>query len=162
MKKSPHNQRYLETLLKLKYHLEDSYECYDFLAQDLKAEGEVNAAIGQLFALNQEKASQAFLRQVSLIKSMYKIVKQQITLVEAANATSYGWNVAKHLEPEHGIFSEQDKANTKALREAEASVRRDNKEFNARKNIKKRGGTRWKKGAQPPRRTLAQNARINL
>ena len=31
MKKSPHNQRYMDTLLKLKYHLEDSYECYDFL-----------------------------------------------------------------------------------------------------------------------------------
>ena len=49
---------------------------------------------------------------------MDKIVKQQITLVEAANATPYGWNIAKHLEPEQGIFSEQDKANTEALREA--------------------------------------------
>ena len=68
MKKSPHNQRYLKTPLKLKYHLEDSCECYNFLDQDLKAEGEVNAAIGPIFALNQEKASQAFLRQVRLIK----------------------------------------------------------------------------------------------
>ena len=155
MKRSPHNQRYLETLLKLKYHLEDSYECYDYLAQDLKAEGEVSVAVGQLFALNQEKVAQAFLKQVCLIKGMDDIVKQQITLVEAANATPYGWNVAKHLEPEHGIFSEQDKANTKALRDAEASVRRDNKEFNTRKNTKRRGGTRWNKGAQPPRRTPA-------
>ena len=31
MKKSPHNQRYMKTLLKLKYHLHDSFECYDFL-----------------------------------------------------------------------------------------------------------------------------------
>ena len=75
MKRSPHNQRYLETLLKLKYHLEDSYECYDFLAQDLKAEGEVSVAVGQLFALNQEKAAQAILKQVSLMKGMDKIVK---------------------------------------------------------------------------------------
>ena len=43
-------------------------------------------------------------------------------LVGATNVTPYGWNVAKHLEPEYGIFSEQDKANTKALREAEALV----------------------------------------
>ena len=50
------------------------------------------------------------------------MIKQQITLVEAANATPYGWNVAKHLEPGQGIFSEQDKDNTKALREAEALV----------------------------------------
>ena len=67
--------------------------------------------IGPLFVLNQKKAAQAFLRQVSLIKNMDKIVKQQISLVEAANATPYGWNVAKHLEPEHRIFSEQDKVN---------------------------------------------------
>ena len=120
MKRSPHNQRYLETLLKLKYHLEESYECYNFLAQDLKAEEEVSVAVGQLFALNQEKVAQAFLKQVCLIKGMDDIVKQQITLVEAANATPYGWNVAKHLEPEHGIFSEQDKANTKALSEVKA------------------------------------------
>ena len=93
---------------------------------------------------------------------MDKIVKQQITLVEAANNIPYGWNVAKHLEPKHGIFSEQDKANTKALREAEASVRRDTKEFNAKKNTKRRGGTRWNKSAQPPRRTPAQNTWINL
>ena len=97
----------------MKYHLEDSYECYDFLGQDLKAEGEVNAAIDPIFTLNQEKASQDFLRQVSLIKNMDKIVKQQITLVEAANATPYGWNVAKHLEHEHGIFLEQDKAKSR-------------------------------------------------
>ena len=152
MKEFLHNQRYLETLLKLKYHLEDSFECYDFVAQDLKAEGEVDTAVGQLFALNQDKAAQAFLRQVSLIKDIDKIVKQKITQVEATNTTPYGWNVAKNLEPEHGIFSEQDKANTKALREAEALVQRDNREFNTRKNTKRRGGTRW---------TPAQNSRIN-
>ena len=76
---------------------------------------------------------------------MDKIFKQQIMLVEAANATLYGWNVAKHLEPEHGIFSEQDKANRKALREAEVSVQRDNREFNARKKDIKKGGTRFNK-----------------
>ena len=107
----------------------------------------MNATIGQIYALNQEKALQAFLKQVSVIKNMDKIVKQQITLVEAANVTPYGWNVAKHLEPEHSIFSEQDKANTKALREAEASVWSDNRKFNPRrKDIKKKGGTKFSKG----------------
>ena len=86
---------------------------------------------------------------------MEKIVKQQIKLVEAANATPYAWNVAKHLEPEHNIFSEQDKANTKALREAEASVGRDNRKFiTRRKDIKKKGGTRFNKYIYHPRRLL--------
>ena len=40
-------------------------------------------------------------------------------LVEAANATPYEQMVANHLELEKGIFSEQDKTHTKALREAE-------------------------------------------
>ena len=115
MKKSLHNQRFIEVLLKLKYHLEDSYGCYDFLGQDITAEGEVNSALGLLFALNQEKASQAFRKQVSLVKQMDKIVKQQIMLVEAANATPYGWKVANHLENEKGIFSEQDQTHTKAF-----------------------------------------------
>ena len=79
---------------------------------------------------------------------MDKIVKQQIMLVEAANATLYGWKVANHLESEKGIFSEQDQTHTKALREAEGFVRRDNREFNARrKDIKKRGGTRFRRGS---------------
>ena len=80
----------METLLKIKYHLEDSFDCYDFMSQDYKVEGEVDTAMGHLFALNQEKAAEAFLRQISLIKDMDKIVKQQLTLVEAKNATSYG------------------------------------------------------------------------
>ena len=36
-------------------------------------------------------------------------------LVEAANATPYGWKVANHLESEQGIFSEQDKTHTEAF-----------------------------------------------
>ena len=59
--------------------------------------------------MNQEKAAQAFINQIKLIKDMDTLVKQQITLFEAANATPYGWNVAKHLEPRQGISSEQDR-----------------------------------------------------
>ena len=147
MKKSLHNQRLIEILFKMKYNLEYSFECYDFLGEDLSAEGEVNQALGPLFALNQEKADQAFLKQVGLLKDMDNLVRQQIMLVEAANATLYGWKVANHLEPEKGIFSEQDKNHTKALREAEGFVRRDNREFNAwKKDIKKRGDTRFSRG----------------
>ena len=62
MKKSLHNQRLIEVLLKLKYNLEDSFGCYDFLGEDLSAEGEVNPALVLLFALNQEKALQTFLK----------------------------------------------------------------------------------------------------
>ena len=152
-------------MLKLKYHLEDSYGCYNFLGQDLTAEGEVNSALGPLFALNQEKASQAFLRQVSLVKQIDKIVKQQIMLVEAASATPYGWKAANHLENEQGIFSEQNKTHTKALREAEGFVRRDNREFNTRrKDIKKRGGTRFGRGLNHSKRagfTPGSNNRVS-
>ena len=81
--------------------------------------------------------------------------------MEAANATPYGWKVANHLGSEQGIFSEQDKTHTKALREAEGFVRRDNREFNARrKDIKKRGGTRFnhsKRGCFTPE----PNNRVN-
>ena len=52
MKKSLHNQWLIEILFKMKYNLEDSFECYDFLGEDLSAEGEVNQALGPLFALN--------------------------------------------------------------------------------------------------------------
>ena len=151
-------------MLKLKY-LEDSNGCYDFLRQDLIAEGEVNSALGLLFALNQEKALQAFLRQVSLVKQMDKLVKQQIMLVEAANAMPYGWKVANHLESEQGIFSVQVKTHTKALREAEGFVRRDHREFNTRrKDIKKRGGTRFGRGLNHSKRggfTPGPNNRVN-
>ena len=78
---------------------------------------------------------------------MDKLVRQQLMPVEAANATLYGWTVANHLEPEKGIFSEQDKTHIKALRETDGFVRRDNREFNARKkDVKKRGSTRWVSG----------------
>ena len=96
-----------------------------------------------MFALDQEKADQAFLKQVGFLKYMDKLVRQQIMLVEAANATPYGWRVANHLEPEKERFSEQDKTHTKALWEADGFVRRDNWEFNGRtKDVKKRGGMR--------------------
>ena len=35
MKKSLHNQRLIEILFKMKYNLEDSFECYEFLGEDL-------------------------------------------------------------------------------------------------------------------------------
>ena len=112
MKKSLHNQWLMEILFKMKYNLEDSFECYDFLGEDLWAEGEVNQALGPLFALNQEKAAQAFLKQVGFLKDIDKLMRQQIMIVEAPSPTLYGWKVVNHLEPEKGIFYEQDKTHT--------------------------------------------------
>ena len=71
---------------------------------------------------------------------MNKILKNKIMLVEAANTTPYRWKVANYLEPEKGIFSEQDKASTKVLREAEGFVRRDNREFSTRKRMLRKEG----------------------
>ena len=70
-----HNKRLIEILYKMGYDLEDSFECYEFLKEDLSNEGEVKQTLGPLFALNQEKAGQAFLKQVSLLKNMNKLKK---------------------------------------------------------------------------------------
>ena len=137
-------------------YLEDSNGCYNFLRQDLITEGEVNSALGLLFALNQEKALQAFLRQVSLVKQMDKLVKQQIMLVEAANAMPYGWKVANHLESEQGIFSEQDKTHTKALREAEGFVEGTTENLTPEgKTLRKEGALGSEGGSTIPREEVS-------
>ena len=90
MEKSVHNQWLIEILSRIRYKLEDSLDCYEFMKEDLYAEGKINQALGPLFALNKEKVAQAFLMQVELLKSMHKLIIQQIRLVEAANATPIG------------------------------------------------------------------------
>ena len=52
MKNSLHNQQLIEILLKMKYNIEDSFDCYDFLKEDLSAAGKVKQVLGPLFALN--------------------------------------------------------------------------------------------------------------
>ena len=79
-------------------------DCYEFMKEDLYAEGKINQALGPLFALNKEKVAQAFLMQVELLKSMHKLIMQQIRLVEAANATTIGWKVTEHINEEKGIL----------------------------------------------------------
>ena len=81
-------------------------------------------------------------------------------MVEAANAPLYGWNAAKHIEPEQGIFSKQDKVNTQALREAQTSVQRDNKMFKSRGSAKRKGGTRWGQETRFPISTPYENAKV--
>ena len=83
MEKSMHNQQLIDILSKIKYKLEDSFECYEFMKEDLDAEGKIKQALGPLFALNKDKP---FL----LLKSMHKLIMQQIRLVKAANATPIG------------------------------------------------------------------------
>ena len=90
MEKSVHNQWLIEILSRIRYKLADSLDCYEFMKEDLYAEGKINQALGPLFALNKEKVAQAFLMQVELLKSMHKLIMQQIRLVEAANAMPIG------------------------------------------------------------------------
>ena len=82
-------------------------DCYEFMKEDLYAEGKINQALGPLFALNKEKVAQAFLMQVELLKSMHKLIMQQIRLVEAANATPIGWKVTKHMNVEKTSWKEE-------------------------------------------------------
>ena len=100
MEKSVHNQWLIEILSRIRYKLADSLDCYEFMKEDLYAEGKINQALGPLFALNKEKVAQAFLMQVELLKSMHKLIMQQIRLVEAANAMPIRWKVTKHMNVE--------------------------------------------------------------
>ena len=81
MEKSVHNQWLIEILSRIRYKLADSLDCYEFMKEDLYAEGKINQALGPLFTLNKEKVAQAFLMQVELLKIMYKLIMQQIRLV---------------------------------------------------------------------------------
>ena len=91
-------------MYKIGYDLEDSFECYEFLKEYISNGREVNQTLGPLFALNQEKAGQAFLRQVNLIKKINKHIKQQIFLAKAANATPFGWKVMNYWDLEKSNF----------------------------------------------------------
>ena len=85
-------------------------------------------------------AAKAFTGQIKLLLQMKHLITTRRTLVEAANASSYGWMAAKHMESGHGIFSLEDKDLMKSLREAEMVVRRDTREFKAhRGNSSNRG-----------------------
>ena len=113
--------------------------------------------MSEFFGQSPDLAEKAFGRQMELLAQMNKLLTTQRTLVEAAKASLYGWSAAKHMEEEHGIFSTEDKTNTKALRDAEMAVRRDNREFKARRgnySPRGRGGkrTRWEANNQavPP------------
>ena len=44
-----YNKRLIEILYKIGYNLEDSFECYEFLREDLSNEGEVKQTLGPLF-----------------------------------------------------------------------------------------------------------------
>ena len=68
MEKSVHNQWLIEILSRIRYKLADSLDCYEFMKEDLYAEGKINQALGPLFTLNKEKVAQAFLMQVKILK----------------------------------------------------------------------------------------------
>ena len=99
------------------------------MKEDLYAEGKINQALRPLFALNKEKAAQDFLMQVELLKSMYKLIKQQIRLVEAANATPIGWKVTKHMNVEKYIMEGRIKSMAQELNIARKCVRKESKQI---------------------------------
>ena len=107
-------------------------DCYEFMKEDLYAEGKINQALGPLFALNKEKVAQAFLMQVELLKSMHKLIMQQIRLVEAANAMPIGWKVTKHMNVEKNNFEGRIKSMAKELNITRKCVRKESKEIEAK------------------------------
>ena len=127
MARTLHNKWLIEILYMIGYNLEDYFACYEFLKDDLSNKGEVKQMLGPLFALNQEKAGQAFLRQIDLLKKMYKLIKQQIFLAEAANATSFGWKIMDYWELEKSNFHEWNEFSFKVFRKAVNFVRNKEK-----------------------------------
>ena len=111
--------------------VEDSYKLYNFLGVDLKEMTILTSLVTDFFSQNPDLAAKAFEGQLDLLAQMNKLLTTQRTLVEAANASPYGWSAAKHMEEEYGIFSAEDKTNMKALCDAEMAIRRDNREFKA-------------------------------
>ena len=65
MEKSVHNQRYMENHLKLKYKVDDSFELYNFVGQDLRSpDVELDDSVAATYAVNQEKAAETFLEHL--------------------------------------------------------------------------------------------------
>ena len=64
----------------------------------------------------EQKLKEAIFMQIK------SILDTQKTLVEAAGASQYGWNAAKHMEDKKGFFSANDKDNLAKLRVAEGYV----------------------------------------
>ena len=90
--------------------------------QLLKQDGETIINL----AGKEEQAAEAIVKQWQMLAKMKGLIQVQRTLLEAANSSPYGWMAARHMEDEQGVFTLDDKDNTKALREAEGCVRRDN------------------------------------
>ena len=58
-KQSPHNQRYIENILKLLYVVEDSYELYNFLGVDMKEVTILTSLITEFFVQNPDLTAKA-------------------------------------------------------------------------------------------------------
>ena len=60
MKKYLHNQQLIEILLKLKYNIEDSFECFDILGKDLTVEEQLTRRWNRYLPLIQKKLLKHF------------------------------------------------------------------------------------------------------
>ena len=128
-KKSPHNQRSIEGNMRLSFKLEDIFSIWTFLAiKPAECEHNLESASRINLQGHLESVQLGIAGTLKYASDMKKMLSAQRTLLEAANASNYGWHVARYLDKEQHIFTEDDSANMKSLREAETFVRRDFKE----------------------------------
>ena len=103
--------------MKVLYELEDVVTHFSFLNVDvLKFKGTMKESLGIPVIGNEAKLCLALAKAFANIGNVVSLCNTQHTLVEAANASPYGWAATKHLEKEKGVFSIEDVENTKLLK----------------------------------------------
>ena len=164
-KKNPHNMRSIENVMKVLFLLEDSIAAWNFLGVDiLKIKDTFTSAQDLDLSHRLPETQTAIWKTFEKFAELKAQLTSQRTLLEAANSSPYGWHLAKYMDKEQLIFSENNTQNMKELREVEGYVRRDFKEYKARRgsasNVGRgrrgRGYTRWNSGPKATPAQLAQ------
>ena len=145
------NQRFIETIYKVLFEIEDIVKVFSFLELDvLQMKGTIDESRSVNIDRCKSKLPFALVKSFSHVANINTILVLQRTLLEAANESSYGWAAARHLEKGKGVFTVEDVSNMEELRKAEGYVRRDNKEKKIQRNDsslrgrgRRRGYTRW-------------------
>ena len=150
--------------MRMLYLVDDSVSNWSFLGVNiLEIKGDVQSARDIDIDNRDADVRLAMARSFKKYKEMKDLLGAQRTLLEAANASPYGWHVARYMDKNQNIFSENDSENMEELRKVEGFVRRDQKEFKAQRGASsnrgrgKRGGwTRWNNAPKSTANQLAQ------
>ena len=97
-KASLHNQRFVETIFKVLYEVEDFVTQFSFLNMDvLNCKGSLEESLNVAVKGNEDKLQFALCKSFSHVGNIATILTKQRTLLEAANESAYGWSAAKYM-----------------------------------------------------------------